>query len=153
MGKVCINFSFLFNLILGGSMLEDLKILNGEMSLKFNPYNTKYTIVLNDYEDMELEMEYRLTDKAQIFISGNYLDKNYNEVILSVSNEKETVNYYLYVYKEKATNVNDALKNYEALEVMPKKEISPYAAPGISVTCFLLILILFSLLFHKKKRN
>lgn len=131
-------------------MLEDLKILNGKLSLKFDTYNTKYTITLNDSKDTELELEYLLKEGCNVEIEGNYLDKNYNEVTLKVFNETESETYYLYVYKNEEEEASKTVMSMTNLEEI-KEEISPYAAPGIATTCFLLILFLFTFLFRKKK--
>lgn len=132
-------------------MLQDLKILNGELSMDFDPLNHKYSVFLNDNNDMELELEYRLEEEAQISVTGNYLDKENSEVVLTVYNEEKMEYYSLYVFKEDTNEVSYTLDNTTSLDVPLKKEISPYAVPGISATCFLLILFLFTFLFHKKK--
>lgn len=134
-------------------MLEDLTIINGEMALEFDPLNTKYTITLNDNEDTELKFDYVLKDNYQMSVVGNFLDKDVNEVVLTVFNEDDIVNYYLTVYKEDAEDVSNTNISKVELEVPLKKEISPYAAPGIAVSCFVLILIIFVLLFHRKRKN
>ena len=37
-------------------MLEELKILNGELSIEFDPLNSKYTVFLNE-NDNQLDIE------------------------------------------------------------------------------------------------
>lgn len=132
-------------------MLLDLVILNGEMSLKFDPLNTKYTITLNNNAN-ELKIDYKLKEGCEISISGNNLIKNKNELILKVYNDTESVNYYLTVYKENTTNVSTNNLLAQEVEVAPKV-VPNYVAPLISSICFIAILLLFTLLFKKRKNT
>lgn len=133
-------------------MLEDLKILNGELSLKYDPLNTIYTVNINE-EANALELEYRLEDNAKISVVGNEnLHYGLNEVVLTVYKEDLSESYYLYVYKEKETMVLSSDNLSQSLNV-EKQELWEYAIPVISVTCFLIILFTFCLLFHKKKKK
>jgi len=130
-------------------MLEDLKILNGELSLKFDSLNTIYTI--NVAEDIEsLELEYRLKDNTNISIIGNdNFQLGINEVVITVYNDEASVSYYLYVYKENTSTVFAPTSYSSKKEV---EELWEYAVPVISTTCFLIILFTFCLLFRKKRR-
>jgi len=131
-------------------MLQELKILNGKISLKFDPLNTKYTIIMNN-NDNYLDMEYKIADTDKITIIGNDLINDYNEVIITVYNESESMNYYLYVYKEETTQVSTNINNLIGGESIIKEEVSEYAVPLISSICFLVITLLFAILFRKKK--
>ena len=130
-------------------MLEELNILNGELSINFDSLNSKYTVFLNENEN-KLDIEYKLKGNTNITIENNNNLVNGSIVIISVTDGKETVNYYLNVYINKTEEVNKSIVNGTLLEVNSKKEISEYAGPGIACLCFLLILFLFVFLFHKK---
>ena len=52
-------------------MLEELKILNGELSIEFDPLNSKYTVFLNE-NDNQLDIEYKLKNDTNIIIEGNH---------------------------------------------------------------------------------
>ena len=133
-------------------MLDNLEVLNGTLSLKFDPLNTKYTVLLNDKNDMALQFQYQVPDGVEVFITNNYLVNEYTVVILTVKDEDATMDYKFYVYKEDSTDVADYFPIQKSIEV-EATELSPYAVPGISSICFLIILIVFAILFHKKKKR
>ena len=65
---------------------------------------------------------------------------------------KDESQWMINVIKE-GVNEASGLKNYfTALEVSKKEEVNEYMAPLISGACFLLIIITFSILFHRKKK-
>lgn len=134
-------------------MLEDLKVLNGELSLKFDPLNTIYTINIKD-DVNALEMEYRLKENVNISIVGNEnLHNGLNEIVITVYKEDLSESYYLYVYKESETMVFGSNNLSQSLNV-DDQELWEYAVPVISGTCFLIILFTFCLLFSgKRKKN
>lgn len=131
-------------------MLQELKILNGELSLEFDPLNTKYTVIVNS-SVKELQLEYIINEEDTITIAGNNLNNDYNEVIITVYNDKESTSYYLYVYKEKNDEVNYDINYFSSIETPTKEETSVYAVPIISSICFIIILLTFSFLFRKSK--
>lgn len=131
-------------------MLEELKVLNGELSIDFNSLNSKYTVFLNENEN-KLDIEYKLKSDTNITIEGNYNLEDGSIVIISVTDGKETMDYYFNVYINKTEEVNKSIVNGTLLEVDSKKEASEYVGPGIASLCFLLILFLFVFLFHKRK--
>lgn len=133
-------------------MLEDLKVLNGNMSLQFDPYNMIYTIFV-DAKVTSLEMEYRLKSGSEITISGNE-DFSYgkNEVILTVWDQEKIENYYLYVTRELTESASSTIENVSGLETQ-QREIWEYAIPVISSVCFLIILLTFTFLFKKRKNT
>ena len=133
-------------------MLQDLKILNGDLSLKFDPLNTKYTITMTS-NDNYLKLEYKIAETDTISVIGNNLTKDYNEVIITVYNEEKSMNYYLYVYKEETSEVNVNINELVNVETPIKEEITEYAIPTISSICFLIILFSFVILFRKKKKT
>lgn len=131
-------------------MLEELEVLNGTMSLKFDVLNTKYTVIM-DNEDTSLDFQYKLKDGVNINIEGNENLEDNSNVVITVSNGKDSVSYYFTVYREIAEETNKTIADFIDLDITPQKEVSIYAGPGIACTCFLLILFLFTILFHKRK--
>ena len=130
-------------------MLKDLKILNGDMTLKFDSLNTIYTINMSN-DDNKLEYEYKIDDGYSLSVYGNKLDDGLNEVVFTVYNDKEQMSYYLYVYKEKTTDIVEINDNSLPLNVVNK--LPEYVAPTIGVVCFLFILLFFTFLFKKNKK-
>ncbi len=134
-------------------MLNDLKILNGNMPLKFDPLNNIYTIDL-DQNETELKLEYKVSEGATVKIENNHdLQNGLNEVNLIVTkDDKETI-YNLYVYKDDTTKVNKSLEEMLNVKLEPKEELPNYVAPLIGVICFLLIITFYLLLFRKSKKH
>lgn len=131
-------------------MLEELEILNGEISLEFDPLNSKYTVFLNENND-ELDLQYKIKEGANIIIDGNYNLQDGSEVIITVFNDTDSVEYLFNVYISKTEEVVQDISDLISLETNVKKEVSQYVGPGIACVCFILILFLFVFLFHKKK--
>ena len=132
-------------------MLQDLKIKNGEMSLEFDPLNTTYTVTVNSNIDT-LEFAYNLDVNTTLEIIGNNLNYGINIVILKVIKEEDEKQYTFKVYKKKEEMVNKEIYNIKTLDL--KKDNVPYYIPAsIACTCFLIILLTFTLFFKKKKKN
>ena len=131
-------------------MLKDLKILNGELSLKFDPLNTRYTVNMTT-EDTKLELEYEIDEDDEISIFGNSLDGQDDLVVISVYNDEDMMSYYLEINPLESENVNMEQDYFASLEVDSNKEIPGYVAPLIAGVFFLIILFFFAILFKKRK--
>ena len=131
-------------------MLKDLKILNGELSVKFDPLNTRYTVNMTN-SDTKLELEYKIDEDDEISIFGNSLDGQDDLVVISVYNDDELMSYYLEINFLESKNVNLEQDYFASLEVDSNKEIPGYVAPLIAGVCFLIILFFFAILFKKRK--
>ncbi len=128
-------------------MLTSLEILNGDMSLNFDPLNTIYTITLNTNDDY-LKFNYTLLDGATLNVYGNELKEGLNEVVLTVYNKSNQTSYYLYVLKKDTSLVSNLDNSLTSLDIS-KKEMNTYTVPLIGVSCFLFILLFFTFLFKK----
>lgn len=133
-------------------MLQDLEILNGELSMKFDPLNTKYTVTVDSNEET-LELNYKLKENSEISVIGNALNEYKNEVVLTVYNDTESMSYYLTVYKEETITANSNINLKEEIVLSENKDMPNYIAPLIASVCFLVILLFFTLLFKKKKKS
>ena len=131
-------------------MLKDLKILNGELSVKFDPLNTRYTVNMTN-SDTKLELEYEIDEDDEISIFGNSLDGQDDLVVISVYNDDELMSYYLEINFLESKNVNLEQDYFASLELNSKQEVPKYVAPLIAGVCFLIILFFFAILFKKKK--
>ena len=131
-------------------MLKDLKILNGELSVKFDPLNTRYTVNMTN-SDTKLELEYKIDEDDEISIFGNSLDGQDDLVVISVYNDDELMSYYLEINFLESKNVNLEQDYFASLELNSKQEVPKYVAPLIAGVCFLIILFFFAILFKKKK--
>ena len=131
-------------------MLKDLKILNGELSVKFDPLNTRYTVNMTN-SDTKLELAYEIDEDDEISIFGNSLDGQDDLVVISVYNDDELMSYYLEINPLESKNVNLEQDYFASLELNSKQEVPKYVAPVIAGVCFLIILFFFAILFKKRK--
>jgi len=134
-------------------MLKDLKILNGNLELKFNEYTYEYTIVVEDNID-SLEIEYVLEEGCTIDIKSNTLTDGDNVVYLNIYDEDLNSQIYtLYVYKENGETVSSIDNYVSSLDVNNIEEISLYKVQILTVSIFLMIVILFSIIFKRKVKQ
>lgn len=132
-------------------MLKDLKILNGTLDLGFNEYIYEYTLTVKENIN-NLEFSYVLDDGCYINVRGNVLNNKNNTVYLDVYNDQNTQTYILYVYKESSETVSGIDNFVSSLELSKPEEISLYKVQLLSVSMFLTIVILFSIIFRKNKK-
>lgn len=132
-------------------MLEKLTILNGELSVKFDPLNTRYTVNMTT-QDKELQLELDSDENSEISIFNNNIEEDQNEVVITVYSDEQIMSYYLEVYPMKSENVLQNKDYFASLEVKTSTYTPKYVAPLIAVICFLIILFLFAILFKKKKK-
>lgn len=131
-------------------MLKDLKILNGNLELKYNEYTYEYTVTV-DSDVNSLEFDYTLDDDCYIDIKDNILDDKENIVTLDVYNVDNSITYTFYVYKENDEEVNGIDNYMKSLEVANTNHVELYKVQILSVSIFLTLIIIFSILFHHKK--
>ncbi len=129
-------------------MLLDLKILNGELSPKFDIYNDIYSVIIEEEID-SLVIEYEVSDGYIVNVIDNVdLDVGENEVYIQLIGDNEINTYTLLVYKESSAPVFNYEYSEEVVEV--QEEVPEYAAALITGTCIVIILVIFLLLFKKK---
>lgn len=133
-------------------MLTNLEIKNGVMTPKYDIYNDNYTVTIKD-DVTTLDIYYELaSDNVEISIAGNeniYSDKGIGITLIDGINQRLIK---LNVIKED-TETAATLKDYfTSLEVNKTKEMADFIPPLIGGTCFLIIIVIFSLLFHKRKK-
>ena len=133
------------------NVLEDLNIVNGELTPEFDIYNNIYSVSVAGYVD-ELVIDYEVTDGYVVNVIDNHdLVPGENEVYIQVIKNEEINTYTLLVNKKSS----EAVVNYdyllEPLEV--EEELPEYVAPLIGGICFFIILCTFLLLFKRKKKH
>lgn len=131
-------------------MLKDLKILNGNLELVFNEYTYEYTVTV-DSNTTSLEFSYNLDADCYLNIRNNNLNNLENIVYLDVYNIDKSQTYTFYVYKENSETVSEINKFVSSLEVSKKEELSLYKVQILTVSIFLIIVILYSIIFKRKK--
>ena len=131
-------------------MLKDLKILNGNLELKYNEYTYEYTVTVESNIN-SLEFEYTLDEDCYINIKDNILEIGENIVTIDVYNLDDSITYTFYVYKESDEEVNGIDNYMKSLEVANTNNMEFYKVQILSVSLFLTLIIIFSILFHRKK--
>lgn len=130
-------------------MLLDLKILNGDMPLKFDKYVNNYTVEIKE-DVTKLEIEYICNNDDLVTIKNNdNLDFGINHIFIEVVNNEEKNVYVLEIYKKRDENVFNEIKIES--EIKSEEKMPDYIPIGLIVGGFLIILFTFWLLFHKKK--
>lgn len=130
-------------------MLNDLEILNGELTPEFDIYNDIYSVTIaSDIENLVIDYEVEEGYVVNI-IDNEDLDIGENEVYLQVIKDEQINTYTLLVYKESSEPVINYEYLVEPLEV--EEELPEYVAPLIAGGCFIIILLVFLLLFKRKK--
>lgn len=130
------------------SVLLDLKILNGDMPLKFDKYVNSYTVLVeSNVEFLEIEYKIRDTDEIKI-INNENLNYGLNYIFLEITSDNEKNVYTLEVYREKVESV---MKYQEVTLGSSDKVMNENTPYIISFVCFLVILLFFIVIFVRKK--
>ncbi len=129
-------------------MLYNLEILNGEITPQFSSEVFNYEVNV-DSSALTLIFNYDTCDTCNVTVYGNnFLTEGENHVLIEVY-DKELITYTLIVNKEKKSeSVFSETNDKVEIKVNNNKEIF---TPLIGVICFLSILTLFYVIFHKKK--
>lgn len=130
-------------------MLKDLKILNGHLDLKFNEYIYEYTVSV-DEDINKLEFSYKLDDDVAIEIINNDLIAKDTQVTIKVSKSNEEKTYILNVHKN-MTNEVAGIEIFKDQLLINKEEIDLYKVQALGISIFFILVIIFTLLFKKKK--
>ena len=133
----------------GYSVLLDLEILNGVMSLKFDKYVNTYTVEVDNSVE-KLQFNYKVEDECQVDVINNEnINDGLNYVYIIVTNEQEQNTYTLEVYKEVTKDVISTSNFETKLEV--EQHINKNTPYIIGTICFVIILIIFLIIFHPRK--
>ena len=133
-------------------MLNSLAIENGELLPNFDKYNLNYTV--NIESDVNQLMIYAEAEdnSSTIVVNGNKnLVEHKNLVTIDVIKDNVTTTYSLMVYKKEEEQVASVVTNENVALASKSFDISKYAAPLVGGSCFFIILVIFVLLFHKRK--
>lgn len=129
--------------------LENLTIKNGSLSIPFDKLNNEYTVLL-DKEEYQLDLEYEVDNAITVFVKDNHDLMNNSVVTISLTDEKNIVEYHLQILKEEEeTTANVFLEEKPiSFEISFMYEYKIYIIPAV---CLFLLFITFKLLFPKKK--
>lgn len=130
-------------------MLINLEVYNAALSPIFDSNNLLYTVyVNNNVNNLDLFTEAEEGYEVNI-VGNNDFKEGENTILIEVSNGIELNTYMINVIKE-TTVTNYIYDIPEPLEI--QKELPQYVAPLIGIICFILIITLYTILFHKKRR-
>ena len=130
-------------------MLNELKVLNGVMTPKFDKYNNVYSVSIEE-NVTELMLEYKANPEYYVRVVGNNnLVPGDNVVFIEVTTDEYVNSYQLLVYKEYTESVFNVKELMSELEV--KKEVPEYVAPLIISIGFIIIAVFYLILFKKKR--
>lgn len=133
-------------------MINNLEVLNGDLELKFNPFIYEYTVrVKSDVE--ELSFSYDLEDDCYVRLRNNIILEEENTIYLDVYNVDNLVTYTFYVYKDNVSSTIGIDNYMKSLEIVKKEEVSLYKVQLLSIGLFLSLLIVFCIIFCKRKYN
>ena len=127
-------------------LLEELQIHNGEISLAFDPYNTEYTVTLED-DVFTLDLDYRVEEGTTVAVNNNFDLANDSVVTISVTKENKQLDYHLHILK---------IENDMATFATPKKEenqnfMFTYKQYIIPACWLVLVIFCYKIIFHKRK--
>lgn len=131
-------------------MIHDLQILNGTLELNFNEYTYFYTVTVPDNVS-SLEFSYKLADDTYVEIKNNDLVEEENTVTLEVYNVNDAVTYTFLVYKNKIEDVSGIDNYMKSLEVESIDTLNLYKVQILAISIFLMLVLLFTFIFHRKK--
>ena len=115
-------------------MLLDLKILNGDMPLKFDKYVNNYTVEIKE-DVTKLEIEYICNNDDLVTIKNNdNLDFGINHIFIEVVNNEEKNVYVLEIYKKRDENVFNEIKIES--EIKNEEKMPNYVPIGLIVGSF-----------------
>lgn len=132
-------------------MLESLEILNGEISLEFDPLISAYSVNVES-DVSSLDFSYVCSNECDVEITGNtFITSESDVVVLSVDNISK---YTFYINKESTKSVMYEENVVEALEVeVVSVSNENYKVEYLIVICIVILLIAFKIIFKKKKHN
>lgn len=138
------------NIVLAKDLvLEELMILNGELSLPFDKMNTEYTVTL-DEQEFHLELDYKVGDGITVAVNNNHDLENNSIVTLTITDNESVLEYNFHILKE-AEDISPVFNEVEPEEVnsfMFKYKI--YIIPSV---CLILIILCHKILFRKHKNQ
>lgn len=131
-------------------MLEDLEVLNGEMSLQFDSLIDYYTVSIES-EVSSLNLNYKLSDNATLNVRNNEnLQEGINYVYLDVYEDSKVSTYTLEVYKEVLKKTLEIVDDTSKVEV---KSVPVYTKYLLIFAGLIVILFTYKILFGKRKKK
>lgn len=128
--------------------IDELIIKNGELSIPFDPLNNEYTIFL-DKEEFHVEFQYSVDKNIAVFVKGNQDLENNSVVTISLTDEKDVVEYHFQILKEEAEIKPVFLEQNQNEKT---NFIVTYKNYIIPTTCLFTLYLVFQILFREHKK-
>ncbi len=130
--------------------LNDLKILNGVLSLPFDSLNTEYTVELAETE-FQIDFDYKVSEDVTVSVMDNYDLENDSIVTLILSKDDKKLEYHFHVLKDEAVSTfHYDLENGSEQTDHFMYKYKLYIIPSV---CLFLIIIVHKILFRKHKKK
>lgn len=133
-------------------MLSDLKVLNGTLDLEFDESIYNYTILVDD-SITSLELLYETKNNEYVVVRNNNIVNFENFVYIDVYAYDRIITYTLCVYKENSNQVSGIDSYLNSLEVQKIENVTQVEMQCLSIGVFLGIVIIFSIIFKRKKSH
>lgn len=133
-------------------MLSDLKVLNGTLDLEFDGSIYNYTILVDD-SITSLELLYETKNNEYVVVRNNNIVDFENFVYIDVYAYDRIITYTLCVYKENSNQVSGIDSYLNSLEVQKTDNVTQVEMQCLSIGVFLGIVIIFSIIFKRKKSH
>lgn len=133
-------------------MLSDLKVLNGTLDLEFDESIYNYTILVDD-SITSLELLYETKNNEYVVVRNNNIVDFENFVYIDVYAYDRIITYTLCVYKENSNQVSGIDSYLNSLEVQKTDNVTQVEMQCLSIGVFLGIVIIFSIIFKRKKSH
>lgn len=131
-------------------MFYYFKIENGILNENFNEKIFSYNVAIEN-DVTKLEFDFKMYEGYTINIVGNEnLNEGDNYIFLEITHDNKTTTYTFKAIKEKSETVFSY--NEPVMLEIPKKENNINYIPIVFVPCLIIILILFKIIFKKKKQ-
>ncbi len=131
-------------------MIKELDIQNAHLDINFNEYIYEYTVSALDNINY-LDFVYTTNAGVNVNIENNNLIDN-NIVTFCVYNDSDIKTYKFYVNKENTSIVSE-IDNFKNTLDIPSETLPIIKIQILSISIFLLILIIFSILFPSKRNK
>ncbi len=134
-------------------MIDSLYILNGVISPKFSSLNNTYTVSVTS-DIMFLEFDYIAKDSYNVsYINNENFIEGENIVKLLVEDNFGNSEEYIFIVNKEKTGeviVENSIINPIEVQV---KEVPNFIGPLIGVIIFIILLLLYKILFIRKKKK
>ena len=131
-------------------MFYYFNIENGILNEEFNEKTLSYEVII-EKDVTKLDFNFKMYEGYTINIVGNEnLNEGDNYIFLEITHDNKTTTYTFKATKEKSETVFSY--NEPVMLEIKKKEKNINYIPIVFIPCLIIVLILFKIIFKKKKQ-